>query len=52
MSTVINFMTPYENRIALVQGVLTQNTKLDDKSSYALAVSVLQALDRIPEKMR
>jgi len=26
MSTVINFMTPYENRIALVQGVVTANT--------------------------
>jgi len=52
MSTVINFMTPYENRLALVQGVVTQNTELDEKASYALAVSVLQALDRIPERIR
>ena len=52
MSTVINFMTPYEHRVALVQNVLQQNTKLDEKKSYALAAQVLQALDRIPEKIR
>ncbi len=52
MSTVINFRTPYEHRVALVQDVLTQSTDLDEKASYALAVNVLQALDRIPEKMR
>ena len=50
--TVINFMTSNEHRVALVQDVLTQNTKLDEKGLYALAVSVLQALDRIPEKIR
>ncbi len=52
MSTVINFMTPYENRIALVQNVVTRNTKLDEKASFALAVNILQVLDRIPEKIR
>ena len=52
MSTVINFMTPYEHRIALVQNVVTQNTKLDEKASHELAVQVLQVLDRIPEKIR
>jgi|GEM_PF-4729937 len=52
MSTVINFMTPYEHRVALVQSVLQQNTTLDEKTSYAVATQVLQALDRIPEKVR
>ena len=51
MSTV-TFITPYEHRIALVKEVVTQNTKLSEKASHALAVSVLQALDHIPEKIR
>jgi Family of unknown function (DUF6307) len=52
MSKVIDFTTPYEHRVALVQNVVTRDTKLDEKASYALAVNVLQALDRIPEKIR
>jgi hypothetical protein len=52
MSTVIDFMTPYEHRVSLVQNVVTQNTQLDEKASHALAVTILQALDRIPERIR
>lgn len=52
MSKVINFMTPYEHRVELVQKVIKENTALDENASLALAVNVLQALDRIPEKIR
>ena len=42
----------YEQRVALVAHALTQNSKLDDKSAVDLAVHVLHAIDRIPEKVR
>ena len=45
-------VSPYENRVALVQGVLSENTKLDKKAARALSVSILLVLDQIPEKVR
>jgi len=45
-------LSPYENRVELVQGVVSENTKLDKKASRALSVSILLVLDQIPEKVR
>lgn len=44
--------SPYENRLHLVEGVLTANSKLDAATANDLAVHVLHALDSIPEKVR
>lgn len=52
MSTAVAFKTPYELRIELVQSVVARETKLDEAAAHALSVSILQALDRIPEKIR
>ena len=45
-------LSPYENRVELVQSVVSENTKLDKKASRALSVSILLVLDQIPEKVR
>lgn len=45
-------LSPYENRVGLVQGVVSENTKLDKKAARALSVSILLVLDQIPEKVR
>ena len=52
MTNAVTFKSPYEIRVELVTGVVQQNTALDEKSSVALAVSVLRAIDHIPEKIR
>jgi hypothetical protein len=45
-------LTPYENRLKLVQDTLAMNSALDDDAAAKLAVHVLHALDSIPEKIR
>jgi hypothetical protein len=45
-------LSPYEHRVELVQGVVSENTKLDKKASRELSVSILLVLDQIPEKVR
>jgi Family of unknown function (DUF6307) len=45
-------LSPYENRLKLVEDALTSNSKLDAKAANAVAVHVLHALDSIPEKVR
>jgi hypothetical protein len=52
MSNAVAFKSPYEIRVELVTNVVKENTALDEKSSVALAVSVLRAIDHIPEKIR
>jgi hypothetical protein len=52
MSNAVAFKSPYEIRVELVTRVVKENTALDEKSSAALAVSVLRAIDHIPEKIR
>ena len=52
MSSKVAFKSPYEIRVELVTGVVQENTGLDEKASVALAVSVLRAIDHIPEKIR
>jgi hypothetical protein len=45
-------MSRYEQRVKLVQDVLKAHSGLDDKATSEIAVRVLHALDRVPEKMR
>jgi hypothetical protein len=52
MSAAVAFKSPYEIRVELVKNVVKDNTALDEKSSVALAISVLRAIDHIPEKIR
>ena len=42
----------YEQRVALVQDVIVQNSKLGTKKSAELAVLILHAIDHVPETMR
>ncbi|MEU6154959.1 DUF6307 family protein [Actinosynnema sp. NPDC047251] len=50
--TTSTFVSLYEHRIALVQETLSTHSKLSTKDARDLAVHVLVALDRIPEKVR
>lgn len=52
MASSTSFRTPYENRVELVQTIITDNSKLGNKAAGELAVQVLHALDSIPEKVR
>jgi hypothetical protein len=51
-TTPTTYASRYEQRVALVAHALTQNSQLDDKTAADLAVHVLHAIDRIPEKVR
>ncbi|MET9625861.1 DUF6307 family protein [Lentzea sp. NPDC006480] len=51
MTTSIH-TSAYERRLQMVEDVLTDRPELDDKAARDLAVSVLRALDHIPERVR
>lgn len=44
--------TPYEHRLSLVAGVLTEQTDLDAAAVQETAVQVLRLIDTIPEHIR
>jgi hypothetical protein len=46
------YVSLYEHRVALVQNVLVQNSKLGAEKSAELAALVLHAIDHIPETVR
>lgn len=50
--TASDYVSLYERRLKLVQDTLTEHSKLGAKSTRALAVQVLSALDHIPEQVR
>ncbi|WP_125591781.1 DUF6307 family protein [Amycolatopsis balhimycina] len=52
MSTEATYISRYDQRVKLVQGVLGKDTELTGKATRALAVRVLHTLDAIPEKVR
>ncbi|HET9140382.1 DUF6307 family protein [Actinophytocola sp.] len=52
MSTNGKYVSLYDLRVKMVQKALQDHSTLDDKSSFDLAVHVLDALDHIPEKSR
>jgi hypothetical protein len=45
-------ISPYEQRVKLVQDTLKANSKIDDADAGELAVHVLHALNSIPERIR
>jgi uncharacterized protein DUF6307 len=47
-----NYVSLYDLRVKLVQQALRNHSDLDDKTSFDLAVHVLDAMDHIPEKAR
>jgi len=46
------YVSLYDRRIQLVQKALRNHSKLGDKTSFNLAIHVLDALDHIPEQTR
>ncbi len=46
------YISRYEQRIRLVKDIVQSKTTLDDKAAFELAVSMVHALDTVPEKMR
>lgn len=52
MTTDAKYVSMYDLRVQLVQKALRDNSKLDDKAAFDLAVHVLDALDHIPEQAR
>src|SRR6266498_1548177 len=46
------YISLYDLRVKMVQKALQDHSNLDDKTSFDLAVHVLEALDHIPEKAR
>lgn len=50
--TAVEYISMYEQRVRLVQNAMTKHSELDDKTSYELAVHILDALDHIPERRR
>lgn len=52
VSAQSTYVSLYDQRVALVARALTQNSKIDEKTAADLAVHVLHAIDRIPEKVR
>ena len=46
------YVSRYDQRVKIVTEVLVQHTQLADKAATELAVQVLYAVDRIPEKIR
>lgn len=52
MAEAVTLPTRYEQRVALVQDVIKADTTFDEKTSLALAVRMLHALDAIPEAVR
>lgn len=46
------YVSRHDQRVRIVTDVLMQRTQLADKAATDLAVQVLYALDRIPEKIR
>lgn len=52
MTTEIRFMSRYQQRVKLVRDIVQAHSQFDDKAASEIAVHVLHALDRIPEKVR
>jgi hypothetical protein len=46
------YVSLYDLRVTMVQKALQDHSTLDDKTSFDLAVHVLDRLDHIPEKVR
>ena len=51
-STATPYVSVHDQRVALVAAALRENSKLSEKAAVKLAGHALDALDRIPEKVR
>ncbi|MFD8500351.1 DUF6307 family protein [Amycolatopsis sp. NPDC059657] len=52
MTATAPYVSRYDKRVALVQELVSTNTKLNDKASRELAVKMVHALDTVPESVR
>lgn len=52
MTSTGTYISIYEQRVNLVANALIEHSKLDRKTAVELARHVLQAIDRIPERVR
>jgi hypothetical protein len=52
MTTTVEYMSRYDQRVKLVNDTVRKHSKLGEKASLELAEHVLQALDHMPEKVR
>lgn len=52
MTPTTTYVSVYDQRIKLVAAALTENSKMAEKAAVKLAVHVLHAIDRIPERIR
>jgi hypothetical protein len=49
---VVAVLTRYDRRVLLVKDIVKAHSKLDDTAAAEIAVSVLRALDTVPETIR
>jgi hypothetical protein len=52
MTTAVEYMSAYDQRVKLIKETLKNHSKLSEKASFELAEHVLDALNHIPEKVR
>jgi hypothetical protein len=52
MTTSLHGQSQYDRRLALVVSVIVDRTKLTGDDAVPLATSILDAVDRIPERVR
>lgn len=52
MTTTVEYMSRYDQRVKLVNDAVRKHSKLSEKASHELAEHILEALDHIPEKVR
>jgi len=52
MTAATTLLTQYDRRRKLVQDIVKDNSGLTDDAAADIAVRVLHALDRVPEKLR
>ena len=52
MTTAAKYVSAYDQRVNLIKDILSNHSKLSDKSSFELAERILNALNHIPEKVR
>ncbi|WP_275291856.1 DUF6307 family protein [Amycolatopsis sp. La24] len=52
MTSELDYVSRYDQRLAAVRDVLKQDTGLTDAACRALAVRLLRLLDEAPEQLR
>jgi hypothetical protein len=52
MITTTAYVSRYEKRVKLVEGIVREDTGLSPEQSHILAVRLLHTLDTLPETLR